>query len=223
MITAQFDTALFNKQINNVIDYSIGFIDGVNKGRAKFLQNFGLKTIEMLKQYVDASARVNPSLLHHVYEWDKAGSPDSRLFDVNYTITGNGLSFNSNFRQSRTIKDGSRTPFYDKARIMEDGIAVTIRPRKAKVLAFEDNGEQVFTKGPVTVNNPGGNTKGQFENVFNSFFNVYFTQAFMKSSGIQEYLENPQVFKDSIKAGAVGRSKGLTAGYNWISKAGVES
>ena len=130
----------------------------------------------MLKQYVDASARVNPSLLHHVYEWDKAGSPDSRLFDVNYTITGNGLSFNSNFRQSRTIKVGSRTPFYDKARIMEDGIAVTIRPRKAKVLAFEDSGEQVFTKGPVTVNNPGGNTKGQFENVFNSFFNVYFTQ-----------------------------------------------
>ena len=105
---------------------------------------------------------------------------------------------------------------------MEEGIAVTIKPRKAKVLAFEDNGEQIFTSKPVVVRNPGGNTKGQFENVFNSFFNVYFTQAFMKSSGIQEYIENPKIFKDSIKVGAVGRSKGLTAGYNWISQAGVE-
>ena len=45
----------------------------------------------------------------------------------------------------------------------------------------------------------------------------------IEAQSVQEYLENPQVFKDSIKAGAVGRSKGLTAGYNWISKAGVES
>lgn len=222
MITAQFDTSLFMKQMNGVIDYSLGFIDGVNKGRIKFLENFGLKTVEMLKQYVDANARVNPSLLHHIYEWEKTGSPDARLFDINYIVNGSGLTFNSNFRQSRTLQNGSRTPFYDKARIMEEGIAVTIKPRKAKVLAFEDNGEQVFTSKPVVVTNPGGNTKGQFADVFNSFFNIYFTQAFMKSSGIQEYIENPKIFKDSIKAGAVGRSKGLTAGYNWISQAGVE-
>jgi hypothetical protein len=49
---------------------------------------------------------------------------------------------------------------------MERGISVTVVPRSAQALAFEDNGEQVFTKQPVTIDNPGGSqVAGGFERV----------------------------------------------------------
>jgi hypothetical protein len=176
-----------------------------------------------MKEFIDSNARVNPEMLHHIYEWNQTGSPSARLYDISYTTSNLGLSFRSSFSQSTSIKNGSRTPFYDKARIMEEGIPVTIRPRIAQTLAFEDNGETVFTKGPVRVDNPGGaEVEGGFERVFDMFFNRYFSQAFLRVSGIAKYLENPYVYKKNMSAGKnMGRSKGLSTGYRWIANAGV--
>ncbi|NBO79310.1 MAG: hypothetical protein EBV27_06755, partial [Actinobacteria bacterium] len=169
-----FDNKMFKKDMKNIIDYSIGFLDGVKKGKTDFLKIIGLETVELMKEYIDSSARVNPGILHHVYEWDQTGSPNARLFDINYTVSGLGLSFKSTFSQSRSIKSGSRVPFYDKARIMEAGIPVVIRPRQAQVLAFNDNGEEVFTQGPIKISNPGGdNVQGGFEKTFDEFFNRF--------------------------------------------------
>jgi hypothetical protein len=220
---AVFNSNQFKKEMNNIVNYSVGFLEGVQKGKTVFLKTVGLETVELMKEFIDSNARVNPEMLHHVYEWNQTGSPSARLYDISYTTSNLGLSFRSSFSQSTSIKDGSRTPFYDKARIMEYGIPVTIRPKVAQVLAFEDGGETIFTQGPVRVDNPGGmQVEGGFEKVFDMFFNRYFSQAFLRVSGIAKYLENPQVYKKDMQAGKkMGKTKGLSTGYRWIANAGM--
>ena len=220
-----YDTKQFMKDMNNIINYSIGFLEGAKSGKQAFLNSLGQGTVEALKQYVDSMARVDPQMLHHVYEWDQVGSPKARLFDINYTVSNLGLSIRSSFRQSTSVKNGSNVPFYDKARIMEQGIPVVIRPVRARVLVFDDNGEEVFTKAPVTVRNPGGDAaQGGFQRAFDSFINQYFTQAFLNSSGIINYLKSPTVYSKNLRAGkSMGKSKGYETGYRWIANAGVIS
>ena len=215
---------MFKKEMKNIIDYSIGFLEGAQVGKTQFLNNMGKLTTEILEEYIDSNARVNPKALHHIYEWYKVGSPDARLYNINYTISNLGLSFVSTMKQSTSIKDGSSVPFYNKAKIMEEGTPVTIKPNKASVLVFEDGGDTIFTKGKVTITNPGGSqVEGSFERVVNTFFNKYFTQAFLKTSGIQQYLSNPVVYSRNLKAGkSSGRSKGMQVGYRWIANAGIK-
>lgn len=218
MLSLQIDTKQFDKDMKNLIQYSLGFLEGVEQGLPSFYKNFGLATIEALKQYIDANARISPQLLHHVYEWNQTGSPDSRLFDIEAIPAAGGISFISRFRQSTSVKNGSNVPFYDKARIMEEGIPVTIVP-KNRVLAFEDNGETVFTSKPVTVTNPGGDVAGEYERVFRSFFTSYFAQSFLQSSGILAYLSSPTDFATGLRKRG-GRSRGVASGRAWISRAG---
>lgn len=219
------NTASFEKQINNIIKYSSGFLDGVQKGKTEFLKALGQATITSLAQYVDAQARSNPDALHHIYEWNRVGSPSSRLFDLQYTVSNLGLSIGGTFKQSRTIKDESNVPFYDKAKIMEKGIPVTITPKK-RVLAFESGGETVFTPNSVTVNNPGGNeVQGSFENTIDEFIKFYFKQSFLRASGIYDYISKPVLYKKDLKAGArLGKNQGFQTGFKWIAnvKIGVE-
>jgi hypothetical protein len=219
----KMNDAMFKKDMKNIIDYSVGFLEGVQSGKTKFLNNVGIMTKELLEQYIDTNARVNPKALHHIYEWSKVGSPDARLYNINYTISNLGLSFVSSLKQSTSIKDGSSVPFYNKAKIMEEGTPVTIRPTRSSVLVFEDGGETIFTKGEVVIQSPGGiETTGSFERVLDTFFNRYFTQAFLKTSGLYSYLENPQVYKRNLSSGkSSGRSRGLQVGYRWIANAGI--
>jgi hypothetical protein len=220
----RLDDKQFNKMMKNIVDYSLGFIDGVNRGKNKFLQSLGLETIEALKLYIDSNARVDPATLHHVYEWYKVGSPAARLFDLDYTVSKIGLSFNANFSQSKSVQSGSFEPFYNKAKIMELGTPITIKPKRAEALRFEVDGEIVYTKNEVVVNNPGGRSEGGFEKVFDSFFSKYFTQAFLRNSGILQSFDNPVAYKKNFAAGSrSGRSKGIETGYRWVANVGVAS
>lgn len=222
MIAVRFDNRQFMKEMNNIIEYSAGFIDGVELGKKEFLNNLGFAVEDAASSFIDTMAKLDPQRLHHVYEWYRSGSSDARLFDIKYTVSNLGLSFTSEFKQSSTIKDGSRVPFYNKAAIMESGQSVTIAPRESTVLAFDVNGETVFTKNPVTVDNPGGNVQGQYANVFDMFFSRYFSQSFLKVSGLYDYFDNPRVFKDNIRRGKrSGRSQGITTGYRWVVNAKV--
>ena len=213
----------FKKDMNNIIEYSFGYLDGVHAGKVQFFNNLGLNISEMLQKYIDSNARVNPQALNHIYEWYQVGSPNARLYDISFTTSNIGLSFKSSFRQSESIQDGSKTPFYDKARIIESGVSVLIKPRNSDVLAFEEDGEMVFTKKPIKVTNPGGvEAQGGFEKTMDLFFNKYFSQSFLRTSGVAQYLENPVVYKKNLRAGkARGRSKGLSVGYTWVANAGV--
>jgi hypothetical protein len=212
--------------MNNIIQYSMGFLDGVENGKRVFLKNLGAGTIQAMAAYVDVSAKGNPNALHHVYEWYQTGSPSARLFDIDYTVSNLGLPFNSKFRQSRTLKEDSNVPFYNKASIMENGVPVTITPKKSSVLVFEQGGETIFTKNPVTVRNPGGDyVAGSFERTIDEFILKYFKQSFLRASGIYDYIKKPVLYKKNFKAGSkMGKSKGVDTGFRWIANAkiGVE-
>ena len=220
----QIDHRKFQKDMDNILEYSLGFLDGVKAGKKIFLDNLGASTIVAMKEFIDSMARVDPEMLQHVYEWYRVGSPDARLFDIDYAVTGLGLSIRSTFRQSTSIKAGSTTPFYDKARIMEEGIPVVIRPKRAEVLSFiDDNGQQVFTKNPVKVETPGGTAaEGSFQRAFDIFMRNYFSQSFLNVSGILDKLQDLSIYKKNLNSGMQrGRSKGNEIGYRWIVNAGV--
>lgn len=222
----RLDTKSFDKQMKNIVDYSIGFLDGVQSGKKVFLTHLGRETVIALAKYVDVSAKSDPQALHHVYEWNKVGSPSARLFDIDYTVSNLGLSLFGQFKQSTSLKNGSTVPFYNKAYIMENAIPVTIKPKRAGVLAFDINGESVFTSSDVSVDNPGGDAvQGEFERTIDEFILRYFKQSFLRASGLYDYLNKPKLFKTNFNVGSrSGRAKGIETGFKWIANAkiGVE-
>jgi hypothetical protein len=217
------NTKSFEKQMNNIVNYSFGFLDGVQKGKSVFLNNLGHGVLTALYDYIDASARSNPRAMHHIYEWMQTGSPEARLYDLSYTVSNLGLSFKSKFTQSQSFSRDSNTPFYDKARIMEQGIPVKIAPVRSDVLVFDINGETVFTKKEVTVQNPGGTeVVGSFERAVDEFMLGYFKQSFIRASGLYDYISKPIIYKANVAAGSrMGRAKGVDTGFKWIANARV--
>jgi hypothetical protein len=222
MISANFNDASFFIEMSNVVKYAEGYLEGIHAGKPALLSKMGKTIKEVAKEFVDSMARTDPASLHHVYEWYQTGSPAARLFDIDYNVTSGGLSFNTTLSQSRSFSDGSTVPFYNKAYIMENGIPITIIPKKAGVLVFDDNGETVFTKSPIHVNAPGGKqVQGSLEETLNTFFDTYLTQSYLADSGFTMYLKSAKDFKTNIsKSKSGGKSAGKQIGYNWIVKAG---
>jgi hypothetical protein len=215
------DLTKFNKDMKSIMSYSNGFLEGTQRAKPALLNVLGVKISEMLKNFIDSNARVSPQALHHVYEWYQTGSPNARLFDINYAVVGGGLSISSSFSQSKSIKSGSRVPFYNKAFIMENGIPVTIRPQTR--LVFDVDGKTVFTPNPVVVDNPGGKVEGEYEKVFNLFFDTYLRQSFLNQTGILAKLQQSNDFDNKFPlAKRGGKTLGITTGYNWIMKVGKD-
>jgi len=222
-VKVTLDTSAFVSQLNNMTQYSIGFLDGAKEAKPIFMQNFAETIVETLKNFIDSNARVNPQTLHHVYEWYETGSPSARLFDIEYSIKGeDSLSFSSTFSQSRSYAKNSTEPFYNKATIMENGTPVVIKPKFQGVLSFNADGQQVFTRKPIVVSNPGGsNVQGGFENIMKTFFDSYFTQSFLVSSGILEHFKDAKPYKQNFKSGlSHGKAVGFKVGYEWMAKGG---
>lgn len=223
MLRLVINSKQFQKEMNNIINYSTGFIDGMGRGKVAMYSALGPQISELASQFIDANARVSPELLHHVYEWHRTGSPEARLFDIDFTVSKIGLTFKTSLKQSTSIKNGSNVPFYNKAQIMENGIGVTIKPTKAQALRFEIDGQEIFTSREVRVENPGGQTQGQFKNVISNFFGIYFRQSFLQASGLAQYFKYPKVYSKNLNAGKRGgRSVGLRTGYQWVATAGVK-
>jgi hypothetical protein len=224
MLKVVIDSKQFQKEINNIMNYSTGFLEGIQKGKIELYASLAPKISELAAQFVDVNARMEPQLLHHVYEWEKVGSPEARLFDLDYKISNLGITFTSSLKQSTSIKNGSNVPFYNKAKIMEEGLSVIIRPKKANALRFEVNGEEVYTSNEVVVKKPGGQTQGQFENIIDKFFGVYFRQSFLNSSGLLQYFKTPQIYKNNLKSAKTGgKALGIKTGYRWVVDAGKVS
>lgn len=223
MIAATIDIAGLEKDFANIIGYSEGFLKGVEAGKTNFFNNLGKTFLEIAYTFIDSNAKANPAMLHHVYEWYRTGSPEARLYDISFVSDDAKISFRSTFKKSQSLQDGSNIPFWNKASIMESGSPVTVTPRGQNPLVFQDGGETIFTKAPVTIENPGGPAvQGAYKDIFDLFFNKYLTQSFLRSSGIINYIEYPKEFKANFKlAQTGGRSKGFDVGYKWISKAGT--
>lgn len=213
-----YDTTHFKKVLNNVAQYSYGFLEGIEINTIVFNTKLAELTEEALKKFIDTKARMYPESLHHVYEWNSVGNSSSRLFEINSTVTKNNINFTGEFLQSQSVSDTSDEPFYDKARIMENQIAIEVEPQSANVLAFEDNGQTVFTIKSIFIENPGGDeVAGSFGKVIEEFFELYFTSTFLRQSGILEQLSFPREYAQHFNAGAkIGRSAGRKAGQRYM-------
>ena len=65
--------------------------------------------------------------------------------------------------------------------------------------------------------------QGSFERTFDEFMQRYFTQGFLRASGLFDYIKKPTIFKRNFAAGArSGKAKGVSTGFKWITNAKIE-
>jgi hypothetical protein len=225
MISVNYDTKDFNKKMKSAVDYTQGFTKGIQENRKNFNFQLGKYSLEILNKYIDTKARMSPDSLHHVYEWGQAGNSGARLFEINTSATQTNIIFYGKFLPSKSISDTSNEPFINKAEIMENSILIEISPKSSNVLAFEANGETVFTADSIYVANPGGdNVAGAFGNAVEDFFQNYYTNTVLFQSGIFKKLSNPVEFSSGFSAGVSGGgfSAGKAAGKKYLTVKGVE-
>ena len=144
--------------------------------------------------FVNAMSKANRESMHHLYEWNKTGVTSARLFDLKIPSASRGktrFSMVVDFRPSKSLvplTEAQQTPgpsgkvvtarhvFYNKAMTMEYGHTVTIRPRTARVLAFDSpnlDGSLYFTKGPIMINYADRPTFGGLQKAIQGFFSGY--------------------------------------------------
>lgn len=183
-------------QISAALYYQANVMAGLNKnsGFKKLFQDTIFKQIlEDFGAYVDAKARMNPKSLHHVYEWNRAGDREYRLFKLNKKKSSS-LSFGItySFLTSKSFVPGSgkrKHVFKNKASLMESGKPLVISPRYASRLVFEIDGEKIFMPigKSVTVKRPGGSAAtNQFSLAYSRFFSSNLVSESIKKSGFQK-------------------------------------
>jgi hypothetical protein len=204
MIAVKMDTRDLSKILNNTAKYGQGFLEGLQMERLEFNRFLGGLAAEALGKYIDARARGDHAALHHVYE------PGVNI-----------ISLNGSFKQSTGTPLTGGDPFYDKARVMENGISITIAPRNSDVLAFEDDGELVFTRESITIEHPGGDfVAGSFGRTVDEFFQSYFTNSIL--APLMKDLSTADEFATNFASGTKGgRPVGVRAGRKYLSVSGM--
>ena len=159
--------------------------------------------------YMDNLARRDSASFHHVYENDKVGSPDARLFYYTITAASVNPSIQYTFRDA-TVPENSGQVFRKRAFIMEAGNPITIKPRNGKFLVFDVDGEKVFTKKSYVPNPGGTEVSGSFVRAFNTYMN---TQASIMLEDVgfydkinQETLKESEVALSRISSGNLNSS-----------------
>jgi len=223
MIGVKFNPSDLVKTLTNSVRYSQGFLTELKQREPQLSKKVGEFSIESFYDYLDGLARSHPGMLHHVYEWGQIGDPFARLYELKQAFSNSSATITANFLDSQSVSENGTEPFYDKARIMEEGIPVVINEKDARVLFFEIDGEEFFRHGPIYIANPGGSaTRGSFLNAFNEFYTKYFTQVHLEAIGFYKHFSNPQEFinnfKDAVKSGSAS-SKGKKAALSWIERA----
>ena len=220
MITAKINAKKAMKMLNNLVSYSDGFIKETKAQESTVTKRLAKSSVSGFYEYLDQLARVNPGMLHHVYEWGRVGDANSRLFDLKVSLSKNNAVITSEFLTSETPSDTSNEPFYEKARIMEEGIPVVIQEVQAQALFFEIDGIEYFRTGPIVIENPGGSeVRGSFVAQFEEFYNNYLNDVYLRSirfyqyfMDAREYERNFNTAMNSGNAGEIGRKTALS----WI-------
>jgi hypothetical protein len=221
MINVKIDAMQLNKTLNNVVDYSEGFLKGIDMKSIEFNNEVANFTHAALNKYIDSQARMNPLRLHHVYEWGKAGNQSSRLFEFDTRVLGKTISFSGKFLPSKSVSNTSSEPFVNKANIMENDIQIVIEPKNSDVLVFENNGETVFTTNAIYIDHPGGDeVAGSFGETVSNFFDNYFTNGLLKP--LINKLSTASEFAASFSSGArSGSNVGIRAGREYLNLKGI--
>jgi hypothetical protein len=179
------------------------------QNRSQIIKN-GLNLVgQYFGFYMDNLARRDNASFHHVYENDRVGNPNARLFYYTVIANASNPSIQYTFRDA-TVPENSGQVFRKRAYIMEAGQPVIIKPRNGKVLVFDLDGETIFTKKSY-VPNPGGTAvSGSFARAFNGYMNK---QASMMLEDVgfydkidQEMLKESEVVLSRISSGNLNSS-----------------
>jgi len=214
------DMSDFNRTMQQAIDYSRGFLAGVEGNEIAFNRQLAEVIKEAFYKYLDSTARLDPDRLHHMYEWGQTGVDKARLFRIEAFTGQQSIRFVTEFMQSTSVSPTANEPFVNKADVMESGTTIKISPRGDGPLAFQgDDGEMVFTNEEVTIENPGGNVAGQFAAVAREFFTNYLDQALLRE--LIKELQNPVEFAQGWGKG-MNYAKGMKQGQRYLTiKGGV--
>ena len=204
-------------KLESAVQYSMGFVAAVEQERLSFNTKLGEVIKTMLERYIDSQASLSPERLHHVYEWGQAGDPSARLFDFNMVATATHITLHSTFRQSQSASPSGGAPFADKATVMESGASITITPKDSGVIAFDVDGETVFTSSEVFIEHPGGpEVSGAFRETVEGFLRGYAKSEVILP--IFRSMATPQEFKRYFPSGVKGGgyATGLIAGREYM-------
>lgn len=200
MTSALFDGTDLMRVLNNTVDYAQTYLREIHLGQAKFNSQVAVYVKNLLYKYIDSQARLYPERLAHVYEPGFNGAASQRLFTFETHSTLEDITFTARFNHSTLPSTEGGVAFEQRAQIMEDGMAVTIAPKNGNVLAFDVDGETVFTTKPITIDHPGGpEAAGAFKDTIDSFFNQYLTNVVMMP--IFEKMSKSRAFTNYFSAG----------------------
>lgn len=218
----KYDAKDFLQKVTSVIEYSQGFVDSAKENKTVLSSGIAEISIDAFYDYLDGLARLHPGMLHHVYEWGQVGDPFGRLVELTSTISQRKVTISADFLESQSISSTSNTPFYDKAKIMEEGIPVVVNEVEAKALFFEIDGEEFFRVGPIYIANPGGSsTRGSFLKAFEDFYGKYFEQVFLKSIKFYSHFSNPKEYNKFVRSASRSKNAygiGKKAALSWIQR-----
>lgn len=179
MAPKAFNTGKFAEKVMAITSYDGTLISDlylnptnkqkINRGAAFIIKNY-------FNEYMDLKARQNSRAYHHVYEFNKVGQNDSRLFKATVTDTVDGAVLSFNFTQAKNPnKQGY--PFPNKAEVMENGETIIITPKRGKYLKYSLEDGRFVTSTKSIVENPGGDyVQGSFEEAFRNFTKTQGTQ-----------------------------------------------
>ena len=154
---ASYDGAVLQQTYQNPVNKT-----KINRGAAFLVRNY-------FDSYMDAKARVDAKSYHHVYEFDKTGDKNARLFKSVIANAGDGsVTLTYSFSPA---KDPNRQgyPFPNKAAVMEEGKPITVRPKTKRFLRYELEDGRFITTEQSYIPEPGGPVAGNFESTHNNF------------------------------------------------------
>lgn len=220
MISAKIDGKKAIKVLNNVVQYTDGFVTETKAKESTIVNKLSKLSVDSFYEYLDQLARVNPGMLHHVYEWGRVGDPDSRLYELKRKLSSKSATVTADFLQSEVPSPSSDQVFYDKATIMEEGITIVVNEVNAEALFFEVDGVEYFRTGPIVIENPGGpEVRGSFVSQFEEFYNVYFDRIYLNAIRFYQYFMDAKPYEQNFgvamrsnNANSVGRKTALS----WI-------
>jgi hypothetical protein len=208
------------KVLNNVVDYSEGFIRESKARESYVAGKIASTSITGFYEYLDVLARTNPSMLHHVYEWGQVGDPGSRLVELKKILAGKKVGVNAKFLPSTSVPENGSEAFWNKAEIMEEGITVEINEVSAQALFFQIDGEEFFRTGPIIIENPGGEqVRGSFIRAFEEFYNNYLDQVYLRSIRFYDHFTKSREFESNFNAAVrsgSAASMGRRTALSWI-------
>lgn len=180
-------------QISSVLYYKAQVVANLESNK-QFKEKFKKIVFTQINKdfgnYIDAQARSKPKSLHHVYEWNKVGYPEARLFTLKQKESS-GISFKIeyNFSKSKTAvpkRYKKKYIFANKAQIMETGTPVIISPKNGNRIVFEGHSGTVFMPAgkSVVVRFPGGKqVRTSFQSQYKRWFSGNLVSESIKNSG----------------------------------------